>query len=365
MPVLPQQFANGSPTFSPSSSQGSSSGNAPVKRSKSLISRMRSKKTPISSPRQANASADASDLGSPYEEKFSSIPGQAPAAPTLSYSQGAGSDSQYAADSPASEKAPTHYLNARAAAVVGVGSGGDRPGMGGRRPTNASGSSSGGNASSGSYAASTRPARGQRLPSSDLLSVRAAPRYGVSSSGANGRTASPREPPSPASPLGLPEAEEYFPPQGNNNGKRGILSSSSASTAHRGNAAKYDDALANESATAAILAESSSKESNLTSSSSGGGVGGTSYDTSFASSGTGASTLSGAGTAYGNGSGSGSGNGNGNGYGSASTSGSPAEVQDDENSGDRSADSPSTSKISRKPSLVGRFFRGGAKKNPA
>ena len=332
---------------------------------------MRSKKTPISSPRQANAnsSADASDLGSPYEEKFSSSPGQAPAAPTLSYShsQDAGPISQYGAGSPASEKAPTHYLDARAAAVVGGGGGGDRPAMGGRRATNASGSSSGGNASSGSYAASTRPARAQpqRLPSSDLLNVRAAPRYGASAgSGSHGRTAaSPREPPSPASPLGLPEADEYFPHQGNGSGsgKRGILSSSSASTAHRGNTAKYDDALANESATAAILAESSSKESNLTSSSSGGGVGGMSNDTSFASSGTGVSTLSGAGTAYGNG----NGNGSGNGYGSANTSGgSPAAMQDDENWGDRSAESPSTSKISRKPSLVGRFFRGGAKKNP-
>ena len=152
---------------------------------------------------------------------------------------------------------------------------------------------------------------------------------------------SPRRSPvarDPPSPLGLPEPGDYFGANGAGRGGGGMPRSR-----------KYDD-LANESATAAFLAESSSKESGISTTSTssiGAGAGGVSGDNSFASTATTNSTMNNS---------------------AAATTGLKFDESylgrggEDSNNALHSSSGSSGSKISRKPSLVGRLLRGGKKK---
>ena len=282
MPVMPSQYLGASTSTSSSSLHPPAAGQ-PVKRSKSLINRMRSKKTPISAPQSADTSKD--------DISFSS-PGQAPTAPTLGYQ---------AMSSPAlSEK--SGYLAPDSA---------DRPAMVPRRTTDRSNYSSSPATGSPihsklSPAGNPRPMRQQSADMLNVVDIKNPRRSPVN-----------RDPPSP---LGLPEPQDYFGKSGGGMSRSG----------------RYDN-LASESATAAFLAESSSKESGMSTSSStsGNGNGNTSTaDNSFATTN---STIN-----------------------NSSTKFDDSYFKDD--SALASSGGSSGSKVSRKPSLVGRLLRGGKKK---
>ncbi|KAK9899896.1 hypothetical protein P389DRAFT_164976 [Cystobasidium minutum MCA 4210] len=315
MPVIPDRFLQApAPTSPPNGSEGG------VKRSKSLLARMRNKKGAIiSSPTSKEAPNDSSYFASsagpaplPYERSNS---GQ-----SLSGSGGEKEGYSFLNDdhhSPSANEYSDKYNNDSS-----------RPGMGGRR--------------------STSPVE-QKIARNYLKPTMSSPTasryeddnrdYHLSQSGSRSHSSSARRSPQPPSPLGLPEGPNDIFGSGDSSG----MMKPSMSRSHR------NGDLANESALAAILAESSSKESGMThstsSSSNNSGYGGrgdssgygyAQTDSSYASDKTSTPERSRMETSLGNSTGS------------SSTNNTP---------------SPADGKLSRKTSLASRLLRGRAKRN--
>lgn len=314
MPVIPDRFLQAPTPVSPTH------GESGVKRSKSLLARMRTKKgAMISSPSSKDTSNDSN--------YFSSSAGPAP----LPYerSRSGGSLSGEAGR----EKGDYSYDNS---AAVNAGSSPDyyqrldydahdrRPDMGSRR--------------------STSPVE-RKLANNYLKPTISSPTTtGYADDGSQGQmgrslsASTSRRSPQPPSPLGLPE------------GPADIFGSSSSGIKPSISRSYRNEDLANESALAAVLAESSSKESGMTHSTS--------------------SSSNNSGYGYNNG----NGNSSGYGYAHTDTSFSSDKTSTPERSrmeslnastGSSSANtsSPAEGKLSRKTSLASRLLRGRTKRN--
>lgn len=321
MPVIPDRFLQAPQATSPSN------GEPGVKRSKSLLARMRNKKgAMISSPTTKDAQSESNYFGHPtgapplpYERSNS---GQ-----SLSSEAGKEQDKYVLGNDPFNSSAEmahsadnsTRYYRLEDSPQDG------RPVMGPRR--------------------STSPIQQKMMQSNYLKPTMSSPStsaYGDDHSGNSSGTHSARRSPQPPSPLGLPEAPaDLF---GSSTGMKPSMSRSYKNTD-----------LANESALAAVLAESSSKESGMTHSTSsssnnsgygyhnnqqhGGNSSGYGYahtDTSYASDKTSTPERSRLESSLGN-----------------STSSSM----------NTSSGSPAEGKLSRKTSLASRLLRGRTKRN--
>ena len=327
MPIMPERFLQ-----APSASSTPNNGEPGIKRSKSLLQRMRNKKgAMISSPSQKDSHTE--------NNTFSGSPG----APPLPYErsnsdQSLNNDSKDPFSNPAGDERNTSSDYRR------LDDGNDRrPAMGTRRGTS--------------------PLE-QKMENNYLRPTISSPStssYGEDRQGQGYDRNSPRRSPQPPSPLGLPEGPVDVFGSGSNHNDRshfGLGLKSSMSRSH-----KHED-LANESATAAILAESSSKESGMT------------HSTSSSSN---ASGYNGNNSGYSNANG-----GNSSGYGYAHTDSSYASDKtstpdrsrlqnstttsnsDFSNASNSNTSSPAAAEgkpLSRKPSLASRLLRGRTKRN--